>query len=90
MDIKVYVNLFFMIDNFLMMNHDLIKCLAPLLERYRYQQLIRKISIVLTRTFLRSKFGCPANFIDIKNFWKMLDAMVQKSRCEQPLLTSAP
>ena len=80
---EVYANIFLMINNF-------IKCLAPPLERYRYQQLISKIPIEPIRTFLRSKFGCPANFIDINNFWKMLDATTQKSRCEQPLLTSAP
>ena len=77
---EVYVNLFFMINNFFMMNYDLIRCLAPPLERHRYQQLISKISIVLTRTFLRSKFGCPANFISIRDFWKMLDATMQTSR----------
>ena len=77
---EAYVNLFFMINNFFMMNYDLIRCLAPSLERYRYQQLISKISIVHTRTFLRSKFGCPANFISIRDFWKMLDATMQTSR----------
>ena len=84
------MNLFFMINNFFMMNYDLIRCLAPPLERYRYQQLISKISIVPIRTFLRSKFGCLANFVYIKDFWKMLDAMMQTSRCEQLLLTSVP
>ena len=95
MEMEACVNHFFMLNNFFMMNistmiNNFIRCLAPALERYRYQQLISKISIEPIRTFLRSKSGCLASFVSIRDFWEMLDAMMQVSRCEQPLLTSVP
>ena len=92
MEIEDYVNIYLMINNFCMMNYDLNRYRTVSLwrHRYRYRHLISNISIEPIRTFLRSKFGYLANFMPIRDYWKMLVAMMQTSRCEQPLLTSVP